>query len=184
LGKYVRELSERITSKDAEGIILITKRVDELITKIASLSSYLVLVTIFANFFSAFLRYVFRAPNMWFFFISTWSMGLLCLLGAAYTLKTGGHIYVDLLYNKINSPNIRQVLDYLVLTATLVSLAVLLYISSLAAWYSTIINEADETYVLIRPPIWWYKWFLVASLVLLVLETFSLFLHLGRSKEG
>jgi TRAP-type mannitol/chloroaromatic compound transport system permease small subunit len=154
------------------------KKVDRLITDIATLSRYLVLVTVTANFLLAFTRYVLRMPNMWFFFVSTWSMGLLCLLGAAYTLRTGGHIYIDILYLKVRSQTVRQVLDYLALASVLICSVVLLYVASSAAWYSTLINEADETYVLIKPPIWWYKWFLVVSVVLLIVE--SLYLLLRR----
>jgi TRAP-type mannitol/chloroaromatic compound transport system permease small subunit len=156
------------------------KKVDKLITDIATLSRYLVLVTVTANFLLAFTRYVLRMPNMWFFFISTWSMGLLCLLGAAYTLRTGGHISIDILYLKVRSQTVRQVLDYLALASVLICSVVLLYVASSAAWYSTFINEADETYVLIKPPIWWYKWFLVVSVVLLIVES----LYLLRRKWG
>jgi len=162
-------------------LINFIRKVDKFVIKIAFLSQYLALVTIFANFFLAFSRYVLRTPNMWFFFISTWSMGLLCLLGAAYTLKTGGHIYVDLLYNKVSSQSVRLLLDYLVLMVVMICSAILFYISSSAAWYSTLLGETDETYVLIRPPIWWYKWFLTVSSVLLGLEAFNILLHL---REG
>ncbi|MGH8723124.1 MAG: TRAP transporter small permease subunit, partial [Burkholderiales bacterium] len=46
-------------------------------------------------------RYFFRAPTVWAQDLSYMLYGALFMLGGAYTLRHGGHIRTDFLYNKL-----------------------------------------------------------------------------------
>jgi TRAP-type mannitol/chloroaromatic compound transport system permease small subunit len=67
------------------------------------LAAWVVVPLIFATAFEVFSRYLFNAPTIWSFELGYMAMGTHFLLGAAYTLREGGHIRIDIFYNAFSA---------------------------------------------------------------------------------
>lgn len=65
---------------------------------------------VLATVYEVFSRYLFNAPTIWAYEIAYMAMGSNFLLGAAYTLREGGHIRIDLIYAQV-SPKARAIID-------------------------------------------------------------------------
>lgn len=61
-------------------------------------ASLLVLVLMWLMVYEVIMRYVFNAPTMWSFDLSTMTMGAIFVLSIAYTLLTDTHVRIDLLH--------------------------------------------------------------------------------------
>jgi TRAP-type mannitol/chloroaromatic compound transport system permease small subunit len=61
-------------------------------------AAVLVAPLVVASCYEVFARYIFGAPTIWAFELGYMMMGAHFMLGAAYTLKKGAHIRIDLIY--------------------------------------------------------------------------------------
>lgn len=84
MGRLVR-LIERITG--ATGLV----------------AAWLVALLVIAICYEVFSRYVLGAPTLWAFELGYMLMGASFLLGAAYALREGAHIRIDLLYGRFTA---------------------------------------------------------------------------------
>lgn len=128
-----------------------------------SLMFLLMVVTVY----SVVRRYFFKNPDLWAFAISYWVFGIMFLLGCGYAIYYSVHTGVDILYKKASTKG-KILLELLTHLSYLIPAIVLLPYAFRFAFRSTIIGETDATIPVISPPIWWYKWILVASLVLVI----------------
>ncbi len=75
-----------------------------LIDRLSGLSGVVVAWVVFplilASCFEVFSRYALNAPTIWAFELGYMAMGTHALIGAAYTLREGGHIRIDVLYSR------------------------------------------------------------------------------------
>src|SRR5699024_470786 len=71
----------------------------------------LIFPLIFVTCWEVFSRYVLGSPTIWAFELGYMGMGAHFLLGGAYTLKTRGHIRIDLIYQRM-SPRARAIFDF------------------------------------------------------------------------
>ncbi len=62
------------------------------------LAALLVFVLVVLMLYDVFMRYVFNAPTLWGFEVSTWTMGAAFVLSIGYALAGDAHVRVDLLY--------------------------------------------------------------------------------------
>lgn len=62
--------------------------------------AWIVFPLILATCFEVFSRYALNAPTIWAFELGYMAMGTHALIGAAYTLREGGHIRIDVLYSR------------------------------------------------------------------------------------
>ena len=72
--------------------------------------AWVVFPLILASCFEVFSRYVLNAPTIWAFELGYMAMGTHALIGAAYTLREGGHIRIDVLYSRF-SEETKAVID-------------------------------------------------------------------------
>ncbi|MEM4888537.1 MAG: TRAP transporter small permease subunit [Thermosphaera sp.] len=131
-----------------------------------------VLTLVFLTVYSTILRYVFREPDVRAFFLSTWLWGIIFLLGFGYALYEKAHIQVDLIYNHV-SMRTKRILFITGLSVCLISLIAVLPNYVQLAWRSYLINERDSTIPIFSPPVWWYKWLLVFTSILAVIQILS-----------
>ena len=75
---------------------------DSFTSTVGKLASLLILPIIAVICYDVFCRYVLSAPNVWAFDICYMLTGSYFLLGAAYTLKVGGHIREDIFYRNFS----------------------------------------------------------------------------------
>ncbi|MEM1697819.1 MAG: TRAP transporter small permease [Thermofilaceae archaeon] len=148
--------------------------ITELNKKIYSfLCASLILPLIVSTVVSSMLRYVFRAPNMWLWYFSIWFYGISFSLGGAYLLYLGGHTSVDAVF-KFFPRRIKTFVEVINLVAISIICFIILINAVSQAWYSTSILEVDSSVLEVSPPIWWYKWILAASLLLVGLQALAL----------
>jgi TRAP-type mannitol/chloroaromatic compound transport system permease small subunit len=114
-------------------------------------------------------RYLFGSPTAWAFDISYMLGGTLFTIGAAWTLKTGGHVRVDVIYSRF-SPRQRAILDTLLMAVLFFPLWIMLLgVSIPYVQFSWQIQERSlESFW--RPPIYPFKTVMPIALFLFVLQ--------------
>ncbi len=75
--------------------------VDRVSDAAAAIAMFMIVLMIGTVLFEIVSRQVFRAPTIWAFDVSYMLNGSLFMLGAAYTLRKGGHVRVDFLYERL-----------------------------------------------------------------------------------
>lgn len=80
--------------------------IDEISHWTGKIISFLILAITGVILFEIFSRFIFNKPTIWAFEISLALYGIYIALLGAYTLVTGGHVNVDLLYSRL-SPRTR-----------------------------------------------------------------------------
>jgi len=135
--------------------------------------SYLVYVGIIVLAIEVFARYFFNAPTVWAHGYSQRIFGSYFILVGAYTLLKGGHVRVDVLYNRFGLKG-RAFLD-------MINYAVLLLWSSvliLEGWtffaQSYKLREVDE--MVLAHPVYPFKFLLLIGSILITLHGVALFI--------
>jgi len=131
---------------------------------LAQIGATMYTLLIFIIVYSVIMRYFLRMPDIRTFFISCWLMGIGFLLGLSYTLHVRGHITVDIVFLRLPL-RWKYILSIGYLLIIIVYCILLLPTAVTWAWISTLHNELDSSMVVIAPPVWWYRWVLVISLI-------------------
>lgn len=134
----------------------------------------------FASFFIFFLalmifyevvaRYVFARPTLWCHELSAMIFGTFAVIGGAYTLKSGGHVSMDLLLLSLPD-RVKAWVEILSSFAAFVFLGVLLWKGGESALKSVKILEHAST--LWGPPIWPVKLMLPLGAFLFLLQVIA-----------
>jgi len=85
-------------------------RIDRLTTAIGRAAAWLALVVVLLQFTLVVARYLFGLGSIWLTEAVIYSHATLLMLAAAWTLKAGGHVRVDVFYAKAN-PRTRAKID-------------------------------------------------------------------------
>ena len=85
-------------------------RIDRLTTAIGRAAAWLALVVVLLQFALVVARYLFGLGSIWLTEAVIYSHATLLMLAAAWTLKAGGHVRVDVFYAKAN-PRTRAKID-------------------------------------------------------------------------
>ncbi len=80
----------------------IVRIIDGLSDKIGYLVGWLTTIMVLVVFYDTFMRYVFNKGNLALQELEWHLFAIVFLLGAAYTLKQGGHVRVDIIYLKLS----------------------------------------------------------------------------------
>jgi len=131
------------------------------------LGTFIMFLMMVVTVYSVVRRYFFKDPDLWAFAITYWIFGIMFLLGCGYAIYYGVHTAVDIVYKKVSRRG-KYLLEVLTHLSYLIPTMALLPYAVNFAWRSTLIGETDATIPVISPPIWWYKWVLVASLILVI----------------
>lgn len=143
-------------------------------TKVAELVRYSALILTATVVYGVLARYLFGRADARAFFFSVWLYGSLFVLGGAYTLLEGGHVSVDVVFNKLPK-RVRYVVELVGLAIVAVGSALLVWVGAPIAWRSFLIWEVDSSLgIIFAPPIWWYKWVAVIGSALILLQALAL----------
>lgn len=143
-------------------------------TILARLVKYSSLALTFTVVYGVLARYAFGRADARAFFFSVWLYGILFVLGGAYTLLEGGHVSVDVVFNKLPR-RVKRVLEQFDLLVVAAGAVILTWVGIPIAWRSFVIWEVDSSLgILFAPPIWWYKWVAVIGSVLILLQALVL----------
>ncbi len=112
-------------------------------------------------------RYVFNSPTIWAWPINRQLFGVFILFGGVYTLLHGGHIRVEVLYNRF-SPNMKSIARLIALACFLVFIGVLVWQGALMAGISLMCGErASGTFHI---PLYPFKMLIPIAAFLFLLE--------------
>jgi TRAP-type mannitol/chloroaromatic compound transport system permease small subunit len=89
-------------------------------------------------------RYFFNRPTIWSFDISTYLLGIYCLLGGGFALLRGGHVNVDILYGRFTFRK-RAVLDCITSFFFFIFIAVLVWNGWKMSYHSFLQKETSGT---------------------------------------
>jgi TRAP-type mannitol/chloroaromatic compound transport system permease small subunit len=81
----------------------VLKTIDRISDWTGKISSFLILIITGVILFEIFARFLFNKPTTWAFEISLALYGIYVALLGAYTLVTGGHVNVDILYARLST---------------------------------------------------------------------------------
>ena len=119
-------------------------------------------------------RYAFKSPTVWVHELCAMLFGTFILLGGAYTLLQGGHVNMDILYNRF-STRTRAVLDLITFFIFLAFIGVLLWKGWESAWRSIKFLEHDSTEW--GPPLYPFKIMLPLGALLILLQGIAQFVR-------
>jgi len=124
----------------------IADRIDRLTTLIGRAVAWLVLVIVLLQFALVVARYLFGLGSIWLTETVIYAHAALFMLAAAWTLRAGGHVRVDVFYAEA-SPRTRAIIDLVgALTLLLPFALVLLWLSlPFAARSWAILERSQET---------------------------------------
>lgn len=137
------------------------------LTEKSSWLMYLLIAMSFILIYEIIARAIFNSPTIWAFETSAFIFGSHFILAAAYTLKAGGHVSVDIFTVRMSD----KAKKYLTLMASLIILfvATIIIIRGIPfAVHATITKEGSNTYW--NPPLYPIRWAMVIGYILLALE--------------
>ncbi|GAB2886018.1 hypothetical protein GCM10027278_02840 [Paralcaligenes ginsengisoli] len=118
-------------------------------------------------------RTLFRMTNSWVTEVTTYLMGYITFVGAAYVLKEGAHVSVDLLVQKM-PPTARRVLVFVTDGIMLLVVATLAWLSFQFFWDAWTSHEVSDTLLSISLWIPYLSFFIGMVWLLAVLVTQTL----------
>lgn len=135
------------------------------------IAALLLIPLIVATCYEVFARYVLHTPTVWAFEIGYMVMGAHFMLGAAYTLREGQHVQVDLISNSLRERSRAMVTAffYILLLPFLAWLSWGLWEYAYYAWD---INETSGQSSW-NPRVWPYRAVFVISFILLTLQVLA-----------
>ncbi|MFC1938711.1 TRAP transporter small permease subunit [Chloroflexota bacterium] len=93
-----------------KALVVFVRSVDKMSGWLGKVLSYLLLFIITIMLIEAVLRYAFDAPTLWSMEMSSFTFGAYVILGGAYVLRNGGHVNMDIMYNRW-SPRTRTIVN-------------------------------------------------------------------------
>jgi TRAP-type mannitol/chloroaromatic compound transport system permease small subunit len=152
---------------------LLVRTLVRFIETISRLGGYaaaaLVLTLVFLMVYEVVVRYVFSAPTVWGYELSTWVMGASFVLAIAYALMTNSHVRVDFLHDLLG-PRARHAFD--LLGYVLFVLPLLLWLSG-GMWgyfYGALATAERSGQSAWNPVIWPFRLVLFLGVVALALQ--------------
>lgn len=138
--------------------------------KFGRLVSLLILPLIAEVVYSSTMAFVFDAPPIWSFEITIFLYGAFFMLGAAYCHMEKKHVAVEVLSAYV-SPTWQRILAIFSEVVVLIVMLVMIKISVPAAQRSFAILERSTHQTPFNPQIWWYKWIIPISCMLMACQS-------------
>ena len=107
----------------------IVRIIDGLSDKIGYLVGWLTTIMVLVVFYDTFMRYVFQKGNVALQELEWHLFAVVFLIGAAYTLKQGGHVRVDIIYLKL-SDKAKAWIDLLGIFVFLIPFSIMVILST------------------------------------------------------
>ncbi len=139
-------------------------RTNELLGKTIS---FLIIPLIIVIIYEIVLRYVFNNPTIWAFEVSQMIYGAYVILAGGFLQQRGGHVNVDLLYNRF-TPRTKAIIDLFTWLAFFAFSGTILVKGWDLAWDSFVYRETGAT--VFNPPIYPIKMMIPLGALLLLLQ--------------
>jgi TRAP-type mannitol/chloroaromatic compound transport system permease small subunit len=141
--------------------------VDTVTDKIGKTASLLIVLITGITVIEVVSRYVFNNPTIWAWPINRQLFGVFILFGGSYTMLYGGHIRIEVLYNRF-SPRMKSIARLIALACFLAFFGVLLWQSSLMAEIS--LTSAERASGTFNIPLYPFKTIIPIAAFLFMLE--------------
>lgn len=160
-----------------KAIRLYVRVVDRISDYVGVLAMYLIFLMVGVLLLDAVTRNVIEDPLHWCIEFTQFTLAAYYFMGGAFTLKNNEHVRMDLLYERLSERS-RHWMDLATLVCLAFYLFVLLFGSISSLDYAIQTNE--RRFSMWNPSMIPIKALMVACLVLMILQTFSLFFkHIG-----
>jgi TRAP-type mannitol/chloroaromatic compound transport system permease small subunit len=154
---------------------LLVRTLVRFIETISRLGGYtaaaLVLTLVFLMVYEVVVRYVFSAPTVWGYELSTWVMGASFVLAIAYALMSNSHVRVDFLHDLL--PRARYVFDLLGYVLFVLPLLLWLSWGMWGYFYGALATAERSGQSAWNPVIWPFRLVLVLGVVALTLQVIA-----------
>ena len=160
----------------------VTQFIDRFTIKQGEFSSLLALPLLVVVLYEVIMRYLFNAPTIWGFELTTFIYGIHYMLGLAYCDVHGGHVRVDIFTSQLP---IRFQAIIGIITTTIFFMPVMIYMTIASwkyAWISIAGREVNSTSW--APPIYPVKALMALSFTFLLIQGISNLLHNIRATQG
>jgi TRAP-type mannitol/chloroaromatic compound transport system permease small subunit len=121
-------------------------------------------------------RYLFGSPTVWAFDISYMLGGTLFMIGAAWTYQTGGHVRVDIFYERYPR-RVRAAIDVLMMLLLFFPVWVILFGYSIPYVQNSWAIQERSLESFWRPPIYPFKTVIPIALLLFLLQGLAQFVR-------
>ncbi len=141
-------------------------KANEFLAKMFSWAMFLLVLTMT---YEVIARYAFDSPTLWSYDVSYFLSSLVIMLGMAYTLRIGGHVRIDIFYNRF-SPRMKALSDVVFALLLFFPLMILLT-SALVPHVRFSWAQEERSWVgTWLPIIYPYKTWVTAGVVLLLVQ--------------
>ncbi|MEW6425441.1 MAG: TRAP transporter small permease subunit [Bacillota bacterium] len=138
------------------------------------LSAFLIVVLSFVVGYEVISRYVFKHSTAWASEASAMLFGAYIILGGAYTLSVGGHINMDLIYQRLSKRQ-KALMDIVTFWFFALFCVVLVWKGGERAWYA--LKNLEHSGSLWNPPVYPIKLLLPVGAFLLLLQGVAKFIR-------
>ncbi len=145
---------------------------DALTTLVGGAAALIVIPLVLATCYEVYARYVLGAPTIWAFELGYILMGLHFLLGGAVTLLRNQHVRIDLIYARL-SPQRQALIDLTLYVALVIPALVMICLYFGEYMFGAYVSGETTGQSAWNPPIWPFRAIILASFVLLTLQTVS-----------
>lgn len=113
------------------------------------------------------LRYIFNRPTLWIWDVNIQILGVIIILGGAYTARYDAHIGVDVIVERLSSRK-RAIIDLITYSLFIFVSAVILWELASAVWVS--VQTRERLNSILMPPIYPFKVIVLFGFLLLFLQ--------------
>lgn len=150
------------------------KIIDQISEQSGKAVSYFIIFLVGVILFEIFSRYLFNSPTIWAHEVSQMIYGAYVILLGAYVLKRGGHVNVEILYERFQ-PRTRAIIDLFTWLLFFYFCGLLLWKGGEMAWDSFLVRETEPT--AFAPPVYPIKMTIPLGALLILLQGLAKFIR-------
>lgn len=139
---------------------------------LGNIFALLILPLVVMIIYAAIKRYFFKSMPSWGYEIPIFFYGIFFLIGGTFCQLNNKHVNVDILPKYVSEKSQKRLR---ILSNVLIAVACLTvaYYASEWAYESTLINERSVHQTDFNPTVWWFKWFVPISFLLIALQSIA-----------
>lgn len=150
----------------------VIKVIDLLSEYTGKIAYFLIIPLTIIVFYTVIMRRFFGNYPEWGFEVTIFLFGIMILLAGADTLRTKGHISVDIIQSYVHG-GVKKILNIFIYLL-IIGIALLLFLKGIdLSIESTMIQERSAHQTSFNPTIWWFKWFIPIGAFLLLLQALA-----------
>ncbi|HJV79692.1 TRAP transporter large permease subunit [Noviherbaspirillum sp.] len=160
--------ADRPAASHKENEFILWRMIDTVTDLAGMISGWSVFAVGIFVLYEVIMRAAFRAPTIWVTDVSTYILAWFCFMTAAYGLKTGSHIEVDVMTHSL-APRARSILHLTATVLVLLYVAIFAYFGWQMVWESYDRHQATPN--LLHFPVWIVQLGLGIGMTIMVLQT-------------